>query len=178
MRKGSSAAADRQSRSISYRIAMLLRIPEVAAVRCEPPEHLFRVRFLVAGAVPDEQLAAAAARLHESLIVLAGIDRRALEALAVEWQREAPMLAAVEVVRDAATLGVEEIVLATEVLRDALGAHLVADGGDPWLVEEETAAQEEAIFQLLRELRQGKAAGALVAIREEGRVYVYSQSPS
>lgn len=175
MRKGTdTAAAERHSRAISYRIAMLLRIPEVAAVRCGPPDNRFRVRFLVVGDPPDAEVAAAVDRLRESLQVLAHLDDRQPLHTAVQWWREASTLAAVEVQRDAETLGIEEIVLAAEVLRQALGNHLVADGGDPWLVEEETAAQQEAIFELLRDMEKGKARGDLVAIREEGRVYVYN----
>ncbi len=176
MRKGrSTAAAEHQSRVISYTIAMLLRIPEVAAIRCGPPENHFRIRFLLTGDFTDDQLAGLADRLRESLLALAEMQQRATVALTVEWQRECDTLAAVEVVRDSATLGVEEIILVAETLREMVGPNLVADGGDPWLVEEETAFQQEAIFELLRELNRGRMQGDLVAIREEGRVYVYSQ---
>lgn len=170
--KGRGAAAD-NSRLNSYRIAMLLRIPEVAAVRCGPPDNRFRVRFLIQGDAADDQLRVAAARVEESLAVLAGMEGRPLQALGVSWWREADGLATVELLRDSGTLTIEEVFLAAEVLREQVGPQLVTDGGDPWLVEEETAAQQEAIFALLRDMERGKARGDLVAIRSDGRVHVY-----
>lgn len=161
-------------RAISTRITGLLRIPEVSAVRYDPREQVLRIRFLVAGEVEETQVSAAARRLQESLEVLAQLEGRQPLSLAVTGWVEAGV-GTIEVVRDPATLTVGEVYLTTELLREQFGAGLVVDPSDPYLVEEQALAQEEVIQALIADLRAGRAQGPLVAIRDEGRLLVYSQ---
>lgn len=161
-------------RAISSRIAGLLRIPEVAAVRYDPTDQALRIRFLSAGVADEAKVKQATAQLQESLETLARLDRRETIQMAVHGWLEAGLVQ-VDLVRDPATLILGEIYLTVELLREHFGAGLVVDAADPYLVEEQAMAQEEVIQALIADLRAGRARGPLVAIRDDGRLMVYSQ---
>jgi hypothetical protein len=159
------------ARGVSALIAVLVRYPEVSSLNFDPETGVLTVSFCVKGAEDPERWQTIQDHIGEVLeayreIVDAPTPR------AEAWQTDTmESMTVVNFVRDVDTLTVEEVGLVIELLRDAAGPDLMADPNE--LAEDEWLLQEETIQATLESLKESPG-GSLLALREEGRIFVFN----
>jgi hypothetical protein len=169
----SSARAARTTNSVSLLISILVRYPEVAGVTYDPATANLKLTFLLARALSARRFKRLRERLHHSLEVYRRLDRR--EPPAVELLRTCHRgVGVLEVREDVHSLSREELTLIVELVRAELG-NLLAVEPNPSLMEDDLAAQEELIEEMLEDLRESEHGRNLIAFREEGRVLVFNR---
>jgi len=154
-------------------IGALVRYPEVGAVKYDPRQQTIRLSLLATGTLTDEEFSRLRERLADTVGVYNMLDQR--RPVVLEIDRESfGELTAITITRDAPTLTPAEVWTIVEFCRDWFGGRLVAEPLD-FAGEDEMAAQDEMIEEVLADLETGRAGRDLIAIREEGRVMVFSK---
>jgi len=161
------------SRSVSMLISMLVRYPEVGTVKYDPRHQTIRLSLLVSGPLEENEFARMRQRLTDTLEVYNLLDQRRLAVLEITHESFGN-LTAFAITRDVASMSPPEIWTIVELFRDWFGGRLVAEAID-MSGEDEMLAQDEMIEEILADLEGGKAGHDLIAIREEGRVMVFSK---
>jgi hypothetical protein len=161
------------SRSVSILISMLVRYPEVGAVKYEPRQQTIRMSLLIMGDLSEGEWAATEAALYDTLEVYALIEQREPAVVQVEAE-SIGSLTTVAITRDVATFTPEEIYTIVEFFRERYGGRMVTEAIDMG-GEEEWMAQDEAIENILADLEQSRSNKNLIAIREDGRVMVFQK---
>ncbi len=161
------------SRSVGLLISMLVRYPEVGTVKYDPRHQTIRMGLLASGTLEETEFQRMRQRLIDTLEVYNLLDQRRLAVLEVTHE-SFDNLTAFAITRDVGTMSPPEIWTIVEFLRDWFAGSLVTEpvdlGG-----EDEMLAQDEMIEEILDDLEGGKGAHDLIAIREEGRVMVFSK---
>jgi hypothetical protein len=154
-------------------VALLTRFPEIATITAHPLDGTLELSFVVRRRLDR----AAETSLHESagehVRALLGLRGAAPARFDLFVQRD-EHLSVVQIVRDAATVTREELVLLTALLRDRFGEGLVTSPAAPAAPEDEdSAAQDELVDFALEALRDPEQQKSLVGYREERGVLVY-----
>lgn len=166
--------ADRVYRNAGLLVSLLVRFPEISTVKYDPRNQVIRCNFMVKGPVAAEVYEALSTRLRESLEVYHSLEGRKLETFHFT-QQGLGELTELQTERDVFTLTPEEVYLTVDLMREAWGDQLVADGAADYPYEEEFGAQEEYIEQLVADLAANSGRRHLIAFREEGRLVVFNK---
>lgn len=165
---------DRASRSAGLLVSILTRYPELGSVRYETRTRALRFTFLVGRRLDRAAMHRVRERVATSLEALCALEGKCPQEF---WfgQSTFGQLTAIEVVRDVNTLSQEEISLLIELIKDEFSGALVRDdvAGDEFA--DELAEQEEIIGEMLEDLKGARQDKNLIAVREEGRVFVYNK---
>lgn len=165
---------DRASRSAGLLISILTRYPELASVRFETRTRALRFTFLVSGHLDRASMHRVRERVTTSLEALCALEGKLPQAF---WIGRSTYghLTAFEIVRDLNTLSQEEISLLIELVKDEFHGTLVRDDVAYPSPDDELAEQEEIIGEMLEDLKGSRQDRNLIAVREEGRVFVYNK---
>lgn len=159
--------------SVGLLISMLVRYPELATINFDPRRQTLKFTFLLTRVLPEGEFAAFQVRLSDSLAAygwLEGIEMPTKEVSLANFGG----VGVVEVTRDVRSLSRGEIALTIELIRGAFAPILVVDRGETFQ-EEDLAAQEELIEEMLDDLKEARSEKNLIAFREEGRVMVFNK---
>ncbi|MHB8927715.1 MAG: hypothetical protein ACYC9Q_08675 [Bacillota bacterium] len=171
--QGLNRDGERASNSVSLLISMLVRYPELATINFDPRRQTLKLTFLLTRVLSEEEFRAFQGRLLDSLAAYAWLE--GLEAVTTEvGLTRYGEVSVVEVTRDVRSLSQGEVSLTIDVIRGLFTSALVVDRGES-VQEEELAAQEELIEQMLEDLRESRSDKNLIAFREEGRVLVFNK---
>ncbi len=171
--QGLNRDGERASNSVSLLISMLVRYPELATINFDPRRQTLKLTFLLTRVLSEEEFRAFQGRLLDSLAAYAWLE--GLEAATTEvGLTRYGEVSVVEVTRDVRSLSQGEVSLTIDVIRGLFTSALVVDRGES-VQEEELAAQEELIEQMLEDLRESRSDKNLIAFREEGRVLVFNK---
>lgn len=158
------------TRGLGTLIAVLMRYPEVSSVQYNPEHDTLSVNFVIRKQLSGETWNDTWQQLEEVLETYRHVTGRPLKTIELD-SSQLDTVTSVELTRDVATLSVEEIGMAIEVLREIFEGEVLADQHD--LLEEEMMVQEETIQERLEAIKRG-ASGHLIAMRDEGRVVVFN----
>lgn len=158
------------TRGLGTLIAVLMRYPEVSSVQCNPEAKTIQVSFVIRGALEDSLWAQVLEESLASLTTYRQMTRRPLESMDLTHDVSTDVTT-VELTRDTNTVSVEEIGIIIEILRDHAQLTVLYDPHD--LLEEDMMVQEETIQERLLTLVE-EGTGQLVAMRDEGRVLIFS----
>lgn len=161
------------SRSVSLLVSTLVRYPEVGMVKYEPRLQTIRMSLLMTGEFTDADWEAARQTLLETLDVYHMLEQRRPATLEVVRESYGE-LTAVSVTRDVPTFSPEEIYTILEFFRERFSGRLVTEVMD-WAGEDDLAAQDEMIEEILIDLEESRSGRNLIAIREDGRVMVFQK---
>ena len=153
-------------------VALLGRFPEIARFTAHPVDGTLELSFLVRRRLDRADEASLRESLGEHIRTLHGLHGAAPVRLDVFVQRD-EHLSVAQVVRDAATVTREELVLLTALLRDRFGDRLVTSPVASTPEDEDRAAQDELVDFALEALRDPEQQKSLVGYREERGVLVY-----
>jgi len=148
-------------------ISILLRYPEMGSIRCIQETQVLTMNFLVADKYDFEKLST---KLANALEVFHQIEGRKMKVFEIE--RSGQGIEKFILTRDLATLTLDEMNLAIEIIKDALGKDLIAE--EDLLGEEDMLFQEEMILYTLAAVRSKGAENSLTALREDGQVLVFN----
>ncbi|HEY3368283.1 MAG TPA: hypothetical protein VGK74_24790 [Symbiobacteriaceae bacterium] len=161
------------SRSVSLLVSTLVRYPEIGTVKYEPKLQTLRLSLLITGECTEEDWEGARQTLTETLDVYHMLEQRRPTVLEVVRESYGE-LTTVSITRDAVTFTPEEIYTIVEFFRERFTGRLVTELMD-WAGEDEMAAQDEMIEEMLADLEDSRSGHNLIAIREDGRVMVFQK---
>jgi hypothetical protein len=165
--------ATENSDDVGLIVALLGRFPEIATFTAHPVDGTLELSFLVRRRLDRVEEANLREILGEHIRTLHGLRGDAPLRFDVFVQRD-ERISVVQVVRDAATVTREELVLLTSLLRDRFGERLVMSPVTAAPSEDEDrAAQDELVDFALEALRDPEQQKSLVGYREERGVLVY-----
>lgn len=164
---------ERSTRSIGMLISMLVRYPEVGAVKYDPRQQTMRLSLLVTGTLDDGEFERLRQVLIDTLSVYNQLEDRQPAVLTVA-REEFGSMTGIQLTRDVTTMTPAEVWTVVEFFRDWFPGRLVAEPVEV-TTEDEWTAQDEMIEEILAELDGGRSGRDLIAIREEGRVMVFQK---
>jgi hypothetical protein len=136
-------------------------------------QQALRLSFLVKGYMEDDEFAAAAARIRETLEVYHLMNQRQAEV--VEVTRSAfGELSAVAIERDVQSLTPEELFTIVETVRSLFPSRVVAEPLE-YFGEEELMAQDDLIEEVMASVSGRRQQPNLIAIRENGRLMIFQK---
>jgi hypothetical protein len=154
-------------------VALLTRFPEIATITAHPLGGTLELTFVVRRRLDRASETSLRESLDEHIRALLELRGGAASKLDVFVQRD-EQLSVARVVRDAATVTREELVLLTALLRERFGDELVTSPPAYAASEDEDiAAQDELVDFALEALRDPEQQKSLVGYREERGVLVY-----
>ncbi|MCY0881820.1 MAG: hypothetical protein OWS74_07475 [Firmicutes bacterium] len=155
-------------RGLGTLISVVVRYPEISSVRYDPDNQMLGVSFVLKRTLDRLTWRAFRSYLTEVLKTYRAVTKQPLKRVRLS-RLELEQATALTLERDVATIAVEEIGMAIEVLHERFGSDLAVDSHD--IVEEELFLQEESLQANLESLGNG-VHGPVVAMREEGRVVI------
>ncbi len=164
---------ERVLRNARLLVSVILRHPEIGTVNYDPKNLLLRLSFLIRRSLTGLECQEVASKLRGSLEAFFYVDGRVPAYLEIDHS-DCGDLTVIEIIRDIRSVSHEEISLVVEVLREAFKDTLVADRCDPY-IEDDPFYQEELVEEFLEDLQQSRGERKLIAIREEGRVFVFNK---
>ena len=155
-------------------LSILLRFPEVASITFKPSGNILEFIFLIAGVSQEENPEQVKVFLINSINAYHQLEGwlPAHVKIDINFHEQA---AFVTIARDAGTLSQGELSLIIALLKDRYGASLVVDGNTMAPEGEDIFAQDEAIDDMLEDLKSQFPCKGLVGFREDGRVFVYNK---
>ncbi|MCL6451180.1 MAG: hypothetical protein K6T75_07815 [Acetobacteraceae bacterium] len=164
---------DKPSNSVNLLISMLMRYPELASVNLDPASQALSFVFLVREGVSRDRLRSYRRRLQAALRTLWSLSGWCPGSLRL---RAATLggLTTLEMARDLDSLSQQEVSLIVELTREEFGDALAREEADA-SAEDELAAQEEAIGEMLENIKGSHSDRKVTAVREDGRVLVFNQ---
>lgn len=169
MRRGGEPSA----RTIQLLVSYAIRYPEITTVRYDPVHQALRLSFLVKGYMEDEDFAAAAARIRETLEVYHLMNQRQAEVLEVT-RSALGELNVIAVERDVQSLTPEELFTVVETVRSLFPNRVMAEPLE-YFGEEELMAQDDLIEEVMASLSGRRQQPNLIAIRENGRLMIFQK---
>jgi hypothetical protein len=154
-------------------VALLTRFPEISTITAHPLDGTLELSFVVRQRLDRTVEATLRESLGEHVRALLDLRGETPSRLDVLLQRDEHM-SVVQLVRDAATVTRDELVLLTALLRERFGDRLLTSPGAYALAEDEdSAAQDELVDFALEALRDPEQQKSLVGYRQEHGVLVY-----
>lgn len=164
---------ERISRSVGMLISVLVRYPEVGAVKFEPQQQTLHITMLLTGELTDSDWERTHKGLLDMLEVYHLLEQR--EPTVLDLSRESyGDLTALVITRDARSFTPEEIYTIVEFFRERFVGRMVTEQID-FAAEDEMLAQDEMIQEIMAEFEGGRGARNLIAIREDGKVMVFQK---
>lgn len=160
-------------RGVGTLITVLLHFPEMLRVGYDSRYQVLRVSFYSDGETDRLAFRGIRQQLKAALLAFFRLERRRPERWRLTY-RSLGKLGSLELTRDVATLTVEEMVMVFEVLRGALGTHLLTEPNDVSFGEG-LEVPEPVIEEMLEHLRTGNQMRNLLAWREAGRLLVFNK---
>lgn len=155
-------------------ISMLVRYPEIGTINFNPEDNSITLTFLISGIPTNGDFNNLKRHIINSVTayhVLKDIKGSTIDVELSSYEQ----VAILTIMRDVHSMSQGEINLTIKLLRDFFGERLVADHNDT-LLEEDLLLQEEVIEDMLENMRkQYNDHHSLIAIREDGRVFVFNK---
>jgi hypothetical protein len=153
-------------------VALLVHFPELHSVRSNPADATLTLSFAVRERLDRLKQRALADRISEHVRAFLDLRGDVPAKIALACDRDTTVTF-VNVTRDAASFGREELELIVALFADAYGDRLVRDAAAAASVDDDPAAREELVDVALDALRDPTQRRRLVGFREEQRVLVY-----
>lgn len=160
-------------KEIGLLVALLVRYPEISAVRVEPADAAFRLSFTLSAEPDSERLASFEHTLRLGLGALSRLGGWEAARLEVRIRRHGE-ISLLDVVRDVDTLSAEEFPVLLGIVKDLFGNLLIMEEA----IEEEPVDEDEefALADSLAGLREWRAERTWIGFRDEGRVLVFHET--
>lgn len=149
--------------------SILLRYPEIAAVKYNPRQRLLKFTFMILERIDEQQLSEFCASLVKALEVFNQLEGRSPGFVSSDWTVYGKVTR-LNIFRDIATLFPDEIALLVELFKEWFNPESSEE-----IEEEELIYQEEIIHRFLEQLKHLKNDRWIIALREEGRVLVFDK---
>lgn len=148
-------------------ISILLRYPEVCSVRYLREQHALKFQFLMYDSL---NLARLPQNLLDALEVFHQLEERPMKIFKAEGQQEENFYR-LTVTRDVESMNQTEVGFIVDLVKGSSTNELLYEEIE--LQEDELHFQEEVIAQVLELLQDNELDKNFIAVREEGRVFVY-----
>lgn len=159
------------SDTVSLVCALLVRYPEIAAIRSMPGEGTVRVSFAVTQKLDRATQRAIVDAVEEHASGFSALTGDAGD-VRVDCESDRS-LSFVHVTRDLDTFTRDELAMLTSLLAERFGSALVRNPVAEAHPDEDPAAEEELVEAAIEALRDPAQSKSLVGFREEKRVLVY-----
>ena len=164
---------EESEQEVSFLIALLIRYPEIGAVRVLAEEASLRLTFLLNEKPEEEEVEQFRTQASTALSALSRLDSVQTRQLSVEVVTHR-LLSTLDLTRDLATLTAEEFPLLLGIVGEAFGNLLVVDGGRDGEVAPEIV-EELSLDNSLKDLKGSIPKKRLVGFRDDGRVLVFNE---
>ncbi len=157
--------------SIDFLTTLLIRYPEVCSVYYSANGSLLQLQFILQEPLEKKVQAQFKEEITNCIltyIYLAGLGEPQhceIECL------DMPEIGVIKITRDTATLTQKELALIMNYLQDRFADNLVAD--DLNIPQEDLPEHDDLICFMLNKLKMRDIKFNLIALRDEGRVFVY-----
>lgn len=155
------------SDGVGLLISILLRYPEVCSVRYLQEQHALKFQFLL---FASRNIASLPQNLLDALEVFHQLEERSMKICNVEGHQEEDFYR-LTVTRDVESMNHTEVGLIVDLVKENSTNELLYE--EMQLQEDELHFQEEIIAQVLELLQKNELDKNFIAVRDEGRVFVY-----
>ncbi len=159
------------SDTVSLVCALLVRYPEIAAMRCTPGEGTVRFSFAVTARLDKAMQRTVADEIASHVDGFFALNRDGGQ-VRVECESDRPM-SFVHVTRDLETFTKDELAMLTALFAERFGTALVRNPVPDEHPDEDPALQEELAESAIEALRDPAQSKSLVGFREEKTILVY-----
>lgn len=159
---------DRDGNQIDLLVSILVRFPQIGTVHYEPETKTLRLVFLLKDT--QKEFHGFAQRFESHLAVFHHLKQENVTVASLR-KIESGSLTIIEVVRDLASISLDELNLIAELVSGYYGDTVVREG--PTMAEEDEVEQNAVIESLLMSV-SWRPLERLTGFRENGRVLVFS----
>jgi len=161
---------ENNSLNADFLMTLLIRFPELAAVKYEPETRSLKLTFLLRGKIREIDFKAAFDRIQAHLETFAVLTKKRPRLFRF-GRRRAQDLTIIDFERDLATMSRAELSLLTALLGNEFGGSLVREE-TPFLTDDDLQLQDDVIQAMLDDGRVSLADKGYFAFRGQGRVLV------
>ncbi len=175
-RTPSNSADPRTSDGVSLLISILVRFPQIGTIQFDSKRRLLSLNFMLSQTVSPADLDAFQESIAVHLKAYHYITGKAPACLKIETKQPYDKFCMLSIVRDLATLSKGEINLISTLLEEKFHDCLILDDSEsvPDFMDE-LDFPEELIDNMFETVRTQRTAKSLTALRENGRVLVFSK---
>lgn len=175
-RMNSNIPDPRSSDGVSLLISILVRFPQIGTIQFDSKNRLLTLNFMLSQTVMPKDLDSFKKTIAANLKAYHYITGKKPSCLKIETQQPYDKFCMLSIVRDLATLSKGEITLLSTLLTENFKECLILDGSEyvPDFVDD-FEFSDELIDTMFEVVRAQRAAKNLTALRENGRVLVFSK---
>ncbi|MBZ4653258.1 MAG: hypothetical protein JG781_596 [Peptococcaceae bacterium] len=159
--------------SISLLTSLLVRYPEVGTINYSPRGHLLKLKFILKEELDKKTIRQISEELENCIYTYMYYESKSEPKYLKTKYNVGSGITIFEITRDAGTLTQKEIGLIICLLRERLNHSLVTDGY--FAQDDELIEQDDFIRHMLDNLRGKNLKNGLIAVREEGRVLIFTR---
>jgi hypothetical protein len=175
--KNTSNTTDpRSSDGVSLLISILVRFPQIGTIQFDSKKRLLSLNFMLSQTVPSTDLDSFQKTIAANLKAYHYITGKKPSCVKIETKQPYDKFCMLSIVRDLASLSKGEITLISTLLAEKFHDCLILDDSEfvPDFVDE-LDFPDELIDSMFEVVRAQRAAKNLTALRENGRVLVFSK---
>ncbi|MHC1758552.1 MAG: hypothetical protein AB9917_03370 [Negativicutes bacterium] len=166
----------RSSDGVSLLISILVRFPQIGTVQFDSKNRMLTLNFMLSQTVSPDDLEVFKKTIAANLQAYHYIVNKEPSSVIIKIQQPYDKFCVLSIVRDIATLSKGEITLLSTLLTENFQECLILDGSEyiPDFVDD-IEFSDELIDTMFEVVRAQRAAKNLTALRENGRVLVFSK---
>ena len=172
----SNITDQRTSDGVSLLISILMRFPQIGTIQFDSKNRLLSLNFMLSQTVSPTDLEAFQKNIAANLKAYHYITGKKPSCVKIETQQPYEKFCLLSIVRDLATLSKGELTLLSTLLMENFKDCLILDGSE-FVADfvDEIEFPDEMIDSMFEVVRAQRAANSLTALRENGRVLVFSK---
>ena len=172
----SNSTDTRSSDGVSLLISLLMRFPQIGTLQFDSKHRLLTMNFMLAQTVSATDLNSVKMAIDSHLKAYHFITGKAPSCLKITTKQPYEKFCMLSIVRDIATLSKGEITLLSTLLSENFRECLILDDSE-YIADfvDDFEIPEEMIDSMFEVVRAQRAANSLTALRENGRVLVFSK---
>ena len=159
--------------SINLLTSILVRYPEVGTINYSPRGHLLKLKFILKEELDKKTIKQINEELESCINTYIYLESKSEPKYLKTKNNVCSGITIFEITRDASTLTQKEIGLVVCLLRERFKHSLVTDGY--FAQDEELMEQDDFIRHMLDNLKKKNLKNDLIAVREEGRVLIFTR---
>lgn len=175
-KKGSGIADPRSSDGVSLLISILVRFPLVGTVQFDSKQRRISLNFMLSHTLPPEELESCRQDIMACIKAYHFVTGKKPSHVDIRTQHPYDKFCLLTVERDLGSISKGEITLLSTVLDQKFHDHLILDDSEyiPDFVDD-LEFPDDLIDNMFETVRAQKSARNLTALRENGRVLVFSK---
>lgn len=177
LKKNTSHAVDpRTSDGVSLLISILVRFPQIGTIRFDSKDRLLSLNFMLSQTVSPTDLESFQKTIAAHLKAYHYITDKESACVKIETKQPYEKFCMLSIVRDIASLSKGEITLLSTLFTEKFHDCLILDDSEsvPDFIDE-LDFPDELIDNMFETVRSQRVAKSLTALRENGRVLVFSK---